>query len=386
LGGGTPSVIFFLTTTGNMRFLSALTRYVVAAVAAVVASAVLQGDADNDGLADDTEAFLATRFMPRYHFHENERFYPMQVEPYLQRAKLFYRRHTYAPSCLFTLGSGYHSVSMPVLTVSPDQYEVCMDMASTVQPRLRGSASGVADDEAYECDLNALQCDLFNNTRHNVMQCVSMSTRMDQTFYMHIGAAWASPFNMSAPVYTHVHPLPPTSEFGPGHVVVQYWLFYAFNGPMDDMLMAGAHEGDWEHVSVVVSPTFEHIAAVYMAAHSHEARWLRPGSFSVQERTHVDVFVALQSHASYQTPGHKQRISDNVLYSFLYDDCSNSGYMWQPSLIVNMGEKDYPLVLWAYYNGFWGSQQTVYSFVPLPFDTASPPKGPMHQLDYWFVN
>ena len=79
------------------------------------------------------------------------------------------------------------------------------------------------------------------------------------------------------------------------------------------MLMAGAHEGDWEHVSILVSPSFEHIAAVYLSAHSHEARWLLPGSFSVQEGTHVDVFVALNSHASYQTPGHKQRISDTVL-------------------------------------------------------------------------
>ena len=206
-----------------MRFLWVLTRYL--ALSPLVATAALQGDADGDGLSDDTEAFLAARFMPRYHFHENERFFPMQVEPYLRRAKLFYQRHTYAPSCLFTLGADYPSVSMPVLTVSPDQYELCVDMTETGQPRLRGSGTGVTNDDAYECELNLLQCDLFNNTRHNVMQCVSLSTRIDQTFYLHIGSVWATPFNLSAPVYTHVHPMAPSGAYGPGHVVVQYWLF-----------------------------------------------------------------------------------------------------------------------------------------------------------------
>jgi hypothetical protein len=136
---------------------------------------------------------------------------------------------------------------------------------------------------------------------------------------------------------------------------------------------------------VVVSADEQSVLGVYMAAHSHEGRWLEPGAFQEQGNV-VHVNVALHTHASYPFPGVKKRINDNIMYSFLHDHCSDKGVVWRPDTFVNMGEKEAPLVSWAYFNGFWGSKKEVYSFIPLPFDSASPPRGPMHQLDYWFVN
>jgi hypothetical protein len=341
--------------------------------------AALQGDSDQDGLSDDTEARLVERFMPRFHFHHDELFFPTSVDEYLVHTQLYYQQHAYAPHCEFTLHRDYASFGLPVLTVSSEQYEVCADL--TQPSRLRGGGGGVPG-----CGYNTLECDLLNRTRFNIIECSSLSTRVDQTFHLHVGRALRPRFNASVPVYAHVSGVTDTARFPADHFVVQYWLFYAFNGALDDMLQAGAHEGDWEHVSVVVDPSMTYVAGVYMAAHSHEASWLQPGQFTLADERHVQVYVALHSHAAYQTPGVKKRIDSNIMYSFLHDHCSDKGYTWAPTEVIHLGEKAAPLVSWGFYNGFWGSLMSVYSFIPLALDTASPPKGPMHQIDYWFYN
>lgn len=342
----------------------------------VLPTAALQNDFDGDGLSDDTELRLAQQFAPIIHFHPLEVFYPSAVEPYIAETELYFQRHYSAPFCKFEVPE---RMSLPVLTVSEGvEEEVCMDGN---RPSLRGNKEN--KESATECSWLTLKCDLFNTTAFNIVECSSVEARVDQFFFLHAGRAVKNHFNSSAPVYVHVHS---ADMFGEKSIVLQYWFFYSFNGPLDDMLAAGAHEGDWEHVTVVIDDaTRQHVRAVYMAAHSHEASWLFPANVKL-DGTHVHAYVALHSHAMYETAGVKKRLSDNLLYSFLHDHCADDGYMWKPDVFVNMGEKECPLVSWGFYNGFWGSKKLIYSFVPLPFDTASPPRGPMHQVDYWFVN
>jgi hypothetical protein len=311
--------------------------------------------------------------MPRYFFHHKETFFPTHVEQFVDHATLYYQHHAYAPYCEFVTHSEY-GFPLPVLTVSHDGVQYCMDAVERGVTKLRG-----------DCNLKSIQCELQNNTRHNVIQCSSASARVDQMFFLHVGRALDAPFNASAPVYTHVSKNDYHPDFPADAFVVQYWSFYVFNGALDDMLMAGAHEGDWEHVTVVVSADERELLGVYMAAHSHEGQWLKPGAF-VQTGHAVHVYVALHTHASYPSQGVKKRINDNVMYSFLHDHCSNDGVVWHPDTVINMGEQAVPLVPWAYYNGYWGSKKLGYSFIPLPFDSASPPRGPMHQADYWYFN
>jgi hypothetical protein len=334
------------------------------------------GDLDGDGISDDMELRLAHMFAPVVHFHPKESFFPTSVETYLRETQLFFQRSSSGPHCLFTTHNEYDFHTLPVLNVSPDKYDMCVD----VQPHLR---KGTTDDE-FACRWDTLHCDLFNHSvvNHNVIECTSMDTRTDQNFYLHRGKAMHTGFNASVPVYVHVHPSPSLN----GSVVVQYWFFYPFNGPLDDMLSAGAHEGDWEHISVVLDESRQKVTAVYMAAHSHEASWLTADQVQLDDGQHVHTFVALHSHALYPTSGVKKRISDSVLLSFLHDRCNDQGVQWRPTQLVNMGEELLPLVPWGYYNGYWGSKKLIYSFIPLPFDSASPPLGPMHQRDYWNYN
>lgn len=340
----------------------------------------LQYDTDHDGIGDETEARVAATFVPRYFFHPKERFYPCSVEYFLDRATVYFQRYPHAPFCQFMLHADY-DLSLPVLKRSVSQTgeeqgeeQVCVTPTSMTRGNLRG-----------DCDMRALQCDLQNNTRHSVIECVSALPRVEPSFFLHVGHALHPPFNVSAPVYTHVSRNKYHSDFPPDAFVVQYWMFFAFNGALDDMLMAGAHEGDWEHVTLVVSGDEQEVLGVYMAAHSHEAKWLQPGEWA-QANKSVHVYIALHSHASYPSGGVKPRIDDNIMYSFLHDHCDGGGAQWVPETLVNMGEASAPSVRWGYYNGYWGSKKLVYSFIPLPFDSASSPKGPMHQTDYWLFN
>lgn len=333
----------------------------------------LQYDSDNDGIGDETEARVAAAFVPRYFFHPKERFFPCSVEYFSQHATLYFQRYPHAPFCEFTLFDDY-SFPLPVLTSALAEEQVCVSSVGMSRNHLRG-----------DCDMRSLRCDVQNNTRHRVIECTSALPHVQPFFFMHIGDALQPLFNVSAPLYTHVSRNQYHSEFPSDAFVVQYWMLFAFNGALDDMLMAGAHEGDWEHVTVVVSGDEQHVLGVYMAAHSHEAKWLHQGEWRQRGKT-VDVYVALHSHAAYPSGGVKPRIDDNIMYSFLHDHCADGGAQWVPEELVNMGEVSAPSVRWGYYNGYWGSKKLVYSFIPLPLDSASPPKGPMHQTDYWLFN
>jgi hypothetical protein len=211
-----------------------------------------------------------------------------------------------------------------------------------------------------------------------------------QGFYLELGKDEVSAvahegFDNHAPVYVHVFPT--RNNMFQDSITIQYWLFYPFNGPVIDAVGIGAHEGDWEHVSIVVHNTTHKVQGVYMAAHSHDAMWLDAKDVSWTDG-HLDVFVALHTHASYEKPGrHELRILFNK--SFIYDYASMLGTAWIPDLIMNMGEKEFPsqAAPWLRFNGYWGSKRLSYaSHLVAPLDSASPPQGPAHQTDYWNLN
>jgi hypothetical protein len=87
--------------------------------------------------------------------------------------------------------------------------------------------------------------------------------------------AWAEPT-----VYAH-----PFLDAA-GRVVIQYWYFYPFNDFMAN------HEGDWEHVNVVLSPDRQAIDEVHYYFH-HRSIVLPEGEFQPEltDATHPVVYV-----------------------------------------------------------------------------------------------
>ncbi len=99
-------------------------------------------------------------------------------------------------------------------------------------------------------------------------------------------AAWAQPT-----VWAH-----PFVE-GNGRVVVQYWYFYPFN----DYL--GNHEGDWEHVNVVLNAGADSIAEVHYFFHERSVRLPQRGYVpETRDGTHPVVYVGGRANAILNAP------------------------------------------------------------------------------------
>jgi hypothetical protein len=82
-----------------------------------------------------------------------------------------------------------------------------------------------------------------------------------------------------------------------GRIVIQYWYFYPFN----DYL--GNHEGDWEHVNVVVAANGDSVEEVHYFFHSRSAR-LPQGAYApeVVDGTHPVVYVGGRANAFLNAP------------------------------------------------------------------------------------
>jgi hypothetical protein len=90
----------------------------------------------------------------------------------------------------------------------------------------------------------------------------------------------------------------------PNRIVLQYWLFYAYNFwsglyPPSDYLWQ-VHEGDWEAVTILLARTGKPLLAGYSQHCSGKRRaWSRVA----KQGTHPLVYVALGSHSNWFGPG-----------------------------------------------------------------------------------
>lgn len=169
----------------------------------------------------------------------------------------------------------------------------------------------------------------------------------------------------SAETYVHIRELGEDKE----GMDIQYWFFYPYNGPLIPGPVNGAHEGDWEHITVRLERSWRRIKQIYYAAHDDEGRWFLPKQIQFQDGTHPVVYSARYGHASYPTPGLKSR-------GYLpADRVADGGEVWQTwrSLRViadPIGPR--PDIDWLSFEGHWGR--------PARFFPA--PQGPAFQ-DYW---
>jgi hypothetical protein len=130
-----------------------------------------------------------------------------------------------------------------------------------------------------------------------------------------------------------------------GLISLEYWFLYplnyfpTFRYPLQALVNPiGAtiansdyHQGDLEHVAVLLDPKTKRPRYLWMARHANEGQLYRWGSSSVQwEGSHPTIYAALGSHASYAHCGIQRRsrtywfINDYVVckphqdYGFLY--------------------------------------------------------------------
>merc|ERR1719330_1567254 len=99
----------------------------------------------------------------------------------------------------------------------------------------------------------------------------------------------------SVPYYVHVSP-------ESGAINIQYWFFYPFNGPT---IGFGVHQGDWEHLSMIVDDTCTDRLKYRWQSHAFSSGWLDEGSDPAVEYENgaMVYYSAVNSHAGKMTEG-----------------------------------------------------------------------------------
>lgn len=102
---------------------------------------------------------------------------------------------------------------------------------------------------------------------------------------------------------------------------IVYWWFYGYQYPCD--CVSGSHNGDWEHVMVILSEDTTRIGAVVFYQHSGwYTRLPQRDGISFYEQTHPVVRVGRASHGSYHN---KQTVFQTCCY---WEDKRNDWGPW----------------------------------------------------------
>ena len=141
----------------------------------------------------------------------------------------------------------------------------------------------------------------------------------------------------------------------PSHYELVYVFCYAYNAPYHVLavMWLGAHDGDWEHVTVRVAKSSDHISHIYYGAHGwRDGVWKAAGEFETDKGRPV-VYVAKGSHACYPHAGRWLRI-----WAGANDLCAR-GWRWDAdrTLLLHLSgsgtdEQDKE-VSWLRYSGWW---------------------------------
>jgi len=282
-------------------------------------------DLDLDGIDDGLEDDLIALFAPQVRLDRRERHKPSSVPWYLDRVQMRFH-HSLCPDHQI-LDRGSVTVSSLIRQSHPTNDFLCSHGSTTVP-----SAGPPASDFFLQ----------IPNGRNE--QRTRRGSGADD---------WTC--------YAHVYPL------AQGGYDVQYWFFYPYNGKVRGL--AGAHEGDWEHMTVRVDSGGTRVDRIYLSAHEG-GTWYVPSCLRQTSDGRPIVYSALDSHATYRGPGspppEASQILDRTSDGGDVLDCSTS---W-----VNVGELAAPLngADWVRYNGRWGELGELFSG----------PRGPAFQ-DSW---
>ncbi|KAL0028666.1 hypothetical protein WJX79_009247 [Trebouxia sp. C0005] len=145
------------------------------------------------------------------------------------------------------------------------------------------------------------------------------------------------------PVYAHVKEVvDPQGKLEA--VEINYMKFLAFNGSykLFDWIYigeVGAHDGDWEHVTLRLTPDARQVLGIYYSAHRHrDGRWVSANGMPRTQDGRPLSYVALNGHGSYPRAGFMPRI-------FLaFNDRTGQGQVWDPKKCVLVTQDAVPQV------------------------------------------
>jgi hypothetical protein len=262
----------------------------------------------------ETIKALLRRFEPVIRSTTGDKFYPMDVEPYVRACSLWVQRPGEEAVCVVPGGK----LSLDRLAQQP------MDEAGAVHflkftdkddlgPDARGKRVFLRRAMNRKESRRA-----FRAGRGRLARVGYFSRFVDALYSMALLARGRVPGESAAAASVAYERIMDEQEryryhgrvlHQDGWIVLQYWLFYPFNDWRSGFFGANDHEADWEKVMVFLSesesgevrPEWVAYAAHNYTGDNLRRRWDDPEVEKVGE--HPVIYVGAGSHASYYAPG-----------------------------------------------------------------------------------
>ena len=258
---------------------------------------------------------LLLQYAPILQFHEDEQYFPMNVEAFVAASALWSE-------------SGVQISDVNTLTMS--QFEEAIGTTATDSTYLAFS------------DPTAPQ---------------SIDLSMAKATYDDLVASGAATSTM----YVHKMEDSYVDSFGVEHefIVLQYWFFYAMNN-WEEQGGFNNHEGDWESVFVFLDADTNEPEYVAFSSHLNDGfPNLNEAQYaSVRKRWNNEVetigdsvksYAALGSHANYADFNEGKHLVIPDPRSLIYDEVSRVGSLIKQFNFIGIDE-----MKWSEYDGLWG--------------------------------
>jgi len=257
---------------------------------------------------------LLRRFEPVIRSTRGDKFYPMDVEPYVRACSLWVQRPGEVAVCVVPGGK----LSLDRLAQQP------MDEAGAVHflkftdkddlgPNARGKRLFLRRAKDRKESTRA-----FRAGRGRLARVGYFSRFVDALYSIALLARGRVPGESAAAASAAYERIMAERERyryhgrvlrQDGWIVLQYWLFYPFNDWRSGFFGANDHEADWEKIFIYLSESKDGEISpewVAYAAHNYTGddlrrRWDDPEVEKVGE--HPVIYVGAGSHASYYAPG-----------------------------------------------------------------------------------
>ena len=267
--------------------------------------------------AEPTDVLLR-RFEPVIRCTKGDRFYPVDVEPYVRACSLWIQRPGEEAVCIVPGGK----LTLERIAEQPIDEFGAVHFLRFTDPRSAGKLGSRASRLSLFRRRAARGLKesrkAFRAGRGRLARVGYLSRCMDAIYSITLLARGRVPGEAAAVAAAMYERIMAEREHyryhgrvvrQDGWLVLQYWFFYPFNDWRSGFFGANDHEADWETVSVYLSESEAgeaHPEWVAYAAHDYTGddlrrRWDDPEVEKVGE--HPVVYVGAGSHASYYTPG-----------------------------------------------------------------------------------
>ncbi len=259
---------------------------------------------------------LLRRFEPVIRSTRGDKFYPMDVAPYVRACSLWVQRPGEEAACVVPGGKlSLDSLAQQPLDEAGAVHFLKFTDADDLGPDARGRRLRLFRRRAKDFKESR---EAFRAGRGRLARVGYISRFVDALYSIALLTRGRVPGEAAAAASVAYERIMKEREHyryhgrvirQDGWVVLQYWLFYPFNDWRSGFFGANDHEADWEKIFVYLSESEEGEVEpewVAYAAHNYTGdnlrrRWDDPEVEKVGE--HPVIYVGAGSHASYYAPG-----------------------------------------------------------------------------------